>query len=92
MKKTIQILLVIIFIFSVNSVIGQDMRSFTGSINSTKRLQTKGTETRILQVETKITFFAASIEIGTDVYGIVNKEWDGEALTTFTCEKGRSTF
>lgn len=92
MKRITQILLAFLFLVSVNSAIGQDMRSFTGSISSAKRLQTKGSESRISLVETKMTFLTASIEVGADVYEIVNKEWDGEAVTTFTCEKGRSTF
>jgi hypothetical protein len=92
MKKVTPVILIFIFLFSFSSVMSQDMRSFTGKIISTKRVQTKGTEARISQVETKLTFFSSSIEIGTDVYEIVNKEWDEEAITTFTCEKGRGTF
>lgn len=94
MKGLLTILLINLTGFTMQAQ-DNDRRGFKGEITASEVtiLDTESNETLSTTEETtKIVFDGRNITIGSDVYEVVTREYDGKSTNTFKTTKRRNTF
>ena len=93
--KNIITLIIILSTTSIATHAQNDRRGFTGILTATTttvvysdsdEVESKTTE------KTEIKFDSRTITIGTEVYDIVTREFDGNSTNTFKCTKRRGSY
>ncbi len=94
MQKLLFIVLIILVGFTVQAQ-NNDRRGFRGTITASETATLDAASNEVLasaNESTKIVFDGRTITIGSDVYEIVTREYDGNATNTFKTTKRRNTF
>ena len=93
--KNLITLIIILTITSIAAQAQNDRRGFTGNLNATTTTVTVSDSDEVeskSNEKTTIEFSSRTITIGTEVYDIVTREFDGNSTNTFKCTKRRGSY